>query len=742
MKRKITAFGLAIVLCWSFGIPVWASSKAGGAYLTADEIMNRLPTDPQQVVAPKDVSQIEFLTFIEKENWTEKISRESIFFEIADKAKELTRDKANDAAKAKAIYDWITGYLTYDDTAYEYYKKQDKGETLTVAEERRYMQAADPLYAFCTGKAICCGYSMLSTLMLSLVELPSAYISGVSNNGGPHEWNVVYVDGRWTVFDATWGKWDMPSDFHQSISDVTFLSGIFRGKIFSWEKSVECSLIDGVEVASQIELPNWENIKLAYRFAAGNEQLRTVRISPNVVAIGQEAFADCVNLTNLTIPSSVVEIGAQAFRGCTSLKDVEIPGKVNILCDVFSGCTGLKRATIHEGVSTVRGAFAGCTSLTDIIIPESVTELVGTFSGCSALTHITLPKNLTQIGYGTFEGCSGLTEVVIPQGVTQIGGSAFGSCTNLKQIEIPQGVKKIEWGAFSLCDTLASVTLPDSITEIEDQAFSWCKNLSEIQMPKQMVSIGRNAFQGCQKLCEFTIPDGITRIEEGTFSFCDCLTNVVIPKSVISIGMEAFEGCTELKSVFIPESVTSIDLWALKFCDNVTIYSTAGSYAEVYAKEQNISFFVGQMPKKDGSVAYASDQTILVNDRPINFQMYALKDTSGNPTNYVKLRDVASVLNGTPAQFDVSWDGTVNILNGQAYTPNGSEMTTPFSGDRSYTSATAPTKVNGKEIDIDAIVLEDDQGGAYTYYKLRDLGRALGFKVDWSTEKGIFVKTE
>lgn len=140
--------------------------------------------------------------------------------------------------------------------------------------------------------------------------------------------------------------------------------------------------------------------------------------------------------------------------------------------------------------------------------------------------------------------------------------------------------------------------------------------------------------------------------------------------------------------------------------------------------------------------AYASSQSVLVNDTPINFQMYALKDENGNPTNYVKLRDVASVLNGTPAQFDVSWDGTVNILNGQAYTPNGSEMTTPFSGNRSYTSATAPTKVNGKEITIDAIVLEDDQGGAYTYYKLRDLGRALGFKVDWSTEKGIFVETE
>lgn len=43
---------------------------------------------------------------------------------------------------------------------------------------------------------------------------------------------------------------------------------------------------------------------------------------------------------------------------------------------------------------------------------------------------------------------------------------------------------------------------------------------------------------------------------------------------------------------------------------------------------------------------------------------------------------------------------------------------------------------------LDAIVLKDDVGGAYTYYKLRDLGTALGFTVDWSADKGIFIETK
>ncbi len=143
-----------------------------------------------------------------------------------------------------------------------------------------------------------------------------------------------------------------------------------------------------------------------------------------------------------------------------------------------------------------------------------------------------------------------------------------------------------------------------------------------------------------------------------------------------------------------------------------------------------------------GGTAYASTQNVLVDGRAVEFQCYALKDEKGNDTNYVKLRDVAATLNGTAAQFEVSWDGVVNIVTGQAYTPNGSEMKTPFSGNRAYTLPESATKINGFEASLDAIVLKDDNGGAFTYYKLRDLGAALGFRVDWSAEKGIFIETK
>ena len=140
--------------------------------------------------------------------------------------------------------------------------------------------------------------------------------------------------------------------------------------------------------------------------------------------------------------------------------------------------------------------------------------------------------------------------------------------------------------------------------------------------------------------------------------------------------------------------------------------------------------------------AYPSTQTVDLDGKKVEFQMYALKDEAGNPTNYVKVRDLALALNGTKAQFSVEWDGAVNLAAGSAYTANGSENDTPFSGERAYTTPTSPTNVSGKASDLQAIMLTDDAGGGYTYYKLRDLGSKLGFNVSWSAERGVFIESD
>lgn len=142
-----------------------------------------------------------------------------------------------------------------------------------------------------------------------------------------------------------------------------------------------------------------------------------------------------------------------------------------------------------------------------------------------------------------------------------------------------------------------------------------------------------------------------------------------------------------------------------------------------------------------GSAAHARMQTVELNGRALALPTYALKDESGNETNYVRLRDIAYMLKDTAAMFRVDEDGAVSITTKTAYAPDGSEMKTLFTGDRAYRDSTTAVRIDGMTVSLRTIELTDDNGGECTYFKLRDLSGVIGFTVDWSAERGIVIAT-
>ena len=176
-------------------------------------------------------------------------------------------------------------------------------------------------------------------------------------------------------------------------------------------------------------------------------------------------------------------------------------------------------------------------------------------------------------------------------------------------------------------------------------------------------------------------------------------------------------------------------------CYSQTIQSDTGVF---YLNSTKYALGISQQDTDESmsTTAFEQKQTILVDDKPCTLTTYALKEKNGGLTNYVRIRDIASLLNGTSAQFNVLWDNAINIITGQSYVSNGSEFSVPFIGDQPYTYSSAPTKLYGCPIILNAITLTDSNGGGYTYYKLRDLGRILGFNVGWSAEKGVYVESD
>lgn len=65
----------------------------------------------------------------------------------------------------------------------------------------------------------------------------------------------------------------------------------------------------------------------------------------------------------------------------------------------------------------------------------------------------------------------------------------------------------------------------------------------------------------------------------------------------------------------------------------------------------------------------------------------------------------------------------------------------PFSGDMGYYAMVEDTYVDGAAVPLTAYVITYQDGG-HTYFQLRDLGKALGFNVGWSANRGIFIETD
>ena len=273
----------------------------------------------------------------------------------------------------------------------------------------------------------------------------------------------------------------------------------------------------------------------------------------SVTSIGDSAFFDCYNLTDIEIPNSVTSIGDSAFYGCSSLTSIEIPNSVTSIGD---------------------SAFFDCYCLTSIQIPNSVTSIGDyAFSRCSSLTNIQIPNSVTSIGNDAFSDCESLTSIEIPNSVTSIGDSAFFDCNSLTSIEIPNSVTSIGNYAFSNCKSLTSIQIPNSVTSIGNYAFASCSNLTNVVIGKNVTSIKDHTFYFCESLIDIEISNSVTNIEDYAFYFCESLRKIEIPNSVASIGDLTFCDCFNLTEVIIGNSVESIGERAFFNCSNMSKFT-------------------------------------------------------------------------------------------------------------------------------------------------------------------------
>ncbi|MEG2138580.1 MAG: WG repeat-containing protein, partial [Oscillospiraceae bacterium] len=96
--------------------------------------------------------------------------------------------------------------------------------------------------------------------------------------------------------------------------------------------------------------------------------------------------------------------------------------------------------------------------------------------------------------------------------------------------------------------------------------------------------------------------------------------------------------------------------------------------------------------------AAPSSTKLLVNGKAAAADAYLIEQN-----NYMKLRDLAALLNGSPKQFEITYDGAkgaINVITGKPYTPAGGELTPGSGGAQSATTGTSRLYIDGKAVHL------------------------------------------
>ncbi len=122
----------------------------------------------------------------------------------------------------------------------------------------------------------------------------------------------------------------------------------------------------------------------------------------------------------------------------------------------------------------------------------------------------------------------------------------------------------------------------------------------------------------------------ITTINTDAFSEFRLLEEIVLPQTITDIKSKSISNCSGLKKIFIPASVTKIDDDAFSETKNFTMYVEKGSYAESFAKKNNIKTEYYTPSPLKGEVKIENAKTIF-GAQYDSFVYDILYDNSGTP---------------------------------------------------------------------------------------------------------------
>ena len=473
---------------------------------------------------------------------------------VAELLYSLNLSGKSDYEKVCAVYDYICTNITYD-----YLHLEIPSYTLK-----------NSAYAALDNKtAICQGYANLLYRLLLEMGIDSRIIAGDTVGGG-HAWNIVKLGDVYYNLDSTWDADANTRDyFLQNSEGFADHLRYIEYATSQFHTDYPMSATDYVDGVAGVP----ENVYVAG--ICGEDAYWTLGRDRVLTILGTGATDNYAygidgalrpeweywkdSFDTVVVEEGITALGTNLFVGYQSIIKADLPaGLQRIESQAFANCQNLSQLTLREGVEEIgSGAFRWC-ALEEVTLPSTIKTING-FEENRQLKTVTILAEEVVFGDGAFTRCERLEDFQLPAKTTWIGKNAFSYCYRLDNIVIPETVTEIGERAFTFCKSLQNVVI-NSHCEIGFGAFLDCENLKSAVINGDC-DIGRSAFSNCKKLETVQI-NGQTKLIWDAFENCELLKEITIPESVEQLIFQCFRNCTGLEKIVFTGDEPIIDDYA------------------------------------------------------------------------------------------------------------------------------------------------------------------------------------
>lgn len=279
-----------------------------------------------------------------------------------------------------------------------------------------------------------------------------------------------------------------------------------------------CAIEDMEDVVSMDSMVAISN------YAFQNCKFNYIILPESTQSIGEGAFFNNVYLTSVQLKASKVKIGDNAFAGCEKLSDISINAAV-ISAYAFYGCTNLTNVKLGKDVSII-GEFAFAETNVSVFTVDARNTTITAKEGGAMLYKgdeliLVAPKysgkantvttDALYIATGAFANNTKVFHVIANSAI-YVGPYAFAECTNLQDVQMESVTEICE---YAFTDTALNQT-PNlqNVTFIGDGAFA-NTNITKVNVA-DATEVGAYAFAYCTKLTEAVIGNNVS-LGEGAF---------------------------------------------------------------------------------------------------------------------------------------------------------------------------------------------------------------------------------